>query len=276
MFWDDIKRELKRKYRKLPYWQRPEIWPLVFNDDRSYQRKWVENTMNHFTDSEQAKLKRRLYENNRFIATYNELCVAALVSKKLHLAYEEHIGQPTPDFTVRNSDGEIIMDSTTGKPMKFFIGVVAYQFLRHHVADKETARATGPVKAITHQPNEGIKFQGGQRMGEMERDSLIASGASGTLFDRFMISSDEYIDVFCYECKNNSSMSSLKSKVCQICGTAGSLVSVAEPRIYKVFMHMMNAVGLEIKETLKPVDEYQNEVFKINKSEAELSAKDIL
>ena len=175
-----------------------------------------------------------------------------------------------------HSDGEIIMDSTTGKPMKFFIGVVAYQFLRHHVADKETARATGPVKAITHQPNEGIKFQGGQRMGEMERDSLIASGASGTLFDRFMISSDEYIDVFCYECKNNSSMSSLKSKVCQICGTAGSLVSVAEPRIYKVFMHMMNAVGLEIKETLKPVDEYQNEVFKINKSEAELSAKDIL
>ena len=108
MFWDDIKRELKRKYRKLPYWQRPEIWPLVFNDDRSYQRKWVENTMNHFTDSEQAKLKRRLYENNRFIATYNELCVAAHVSKELHLTYEEHIGQPTPDFTVRNSDGEII------------------------------------------------------------------------------------------------------------------------------------------------------------------------
>lgn len=175
-----------------------------------------------------------------------------------------------------HSDGEIIMDSTTGKPMKFYIGVVAYQFLRHHVADKETARATGPVKAITHQPNEGIKFQGAQRMGEMERDALISSGAAGTLFDRFMLSSDEYIDVFCNECKNNSSMSSLKSKVCQICGTAGSLVSVSEPRIYKVFMHMMNAVGLEIKETLKPIDEYQNEIFKINKTEAELSAKDIL
>lgn len=168
-----------------------------------------------------------------------------------------------------HSDGEIIMDSTTAKPMKFFIGIVAYQFLRHHVADKETARATGPVKAITHQPNEGRKNRGGQRMGEMERDAILSSGAANTLFDRFMDASDGYEDIYCESCKNNSSISPLKGKVCIICGKAGTLVSVAEPRIYKVFHHQMNALGLEIKNTLRPIDDFQADISKSIKAEVE-------
>ena len=75
------------------------------------------------------------------------------------------------DEIMCHSDGEIIMDSTTGKPMKFSIGIVAYQFLRHHVADKETARASGSVRSITHQPEEGRSVGGGLRMGEMERST---------------------------------------------------------------------------------------------------------
>lgn len=178
------------------------------------------------------------------------------------------------DELMCHSDGEIIMDSTTGKPMKFYVGIVAYQFLRHHVADKETARATGSVKSITNQPNEGRKNRGGQRMGEMERDSLLSSGAAYTLFDRFMDASDGYEDVYCEYCRNNSAISSLKGKICAICGTAGSLVCVAEPRIYKVFHHQMNALGLEIASTVRPIDDFQADVSKAIKADVELLGLD--
>lgn len=180
------------------------------------------------------------------------------------------------DEIMCHSDGEVIMDSTNGKPMKFYIGIVAYQFLRHHVADKETARSTGAVKAITNQPIEGRKNGGGQRMGEMERDAILSSGAAYTLFDRFMDASDGYEDVYCEYCRNNSSISSLKGRVCAICGTAGSLVCVAEPRIYKVFCHQMNALGLDIASTVRPIDDFQVDISKAIKAEIELMEPDEL
>lgn len=156
-----------------------------------------------------------------------------------------------------HSDGEIIMDSTTGKPMKFFFGIVAYQFLKHHVEDKQTARDSGLCKPITHQPNEGRDKNGGQRLGEMERDAILSSGASGVLYDRFMKASDEYIDVYCSHCNNNSSLSNLKSKTCSICSKSGTLVTVSEPRIYKVFCHQMNTICLNIKHETKPVNDFE-------------------
>lgn len=174
------------------------------------------------------------------------------------------------DELLCHADGEIIMDSTTGKPMKFYIGIVAYQFLRHHVADKETARSTGSVKSITNQPNEGRKNRGGQRMGEMERDAILSSGAAHTLFDRFMEASDGYEDVYCENCRNNSSISPLKRKICVICGMAGTLVCVSEPRIYNVFHHQMNALGLEIASTVRPIDDFQADISKNIKAEVEL------
>jgi len=167
-----------------------------------------------------------------------------------------------------HSDGEIMMDQTTGMPFQAFIGIVAYQFLRHHVIDKETARATGPVKSITQQPNEGRKKNGGQRMGEMERDALLSSGASETLFDRFMVASDGYVDVFCYNCKNNSSMSNIERNVCHVCNIAGCLVRVDEPRIYSVFCLQMNAIGLNVLQTMVPEDDFEAETAQKMKEQA--------
>lgn len=163
-----------------------------------------------------------------------------------------------------HSDGEVIMDPSTGRPRQFYIGIVAYQFLKHHVVDKETARFRGTVKPITHQPEEGRHIRGGQRMGEMERDAIISVGASGVLFDRFMKCSDGYIGIYCFKCKNDSSVSNLNSKICQICGSSGSLTSVEEPRIYKVLRHQMAAIGLNILQTLKPVDDFDADKLRGN------------
>ena len=68
--------------------------------------------------------------------------------------------------------------------------------LKHMVKDKQNARATGPMVRLTHQPVHGRADEGGLRIGEMERDSLIGHGLAHFLNESMMERSDAYaIDV---------------------------------------------------------------------------------
>ncbi len=71
-----------------------------------------------------------------------------------------------------------------------YVGVVYYQRLRHMVNDKYQVRTTGPVVATTGQPIKGRKRGGGIRVGEMERDALLAHGTAFLLQDRLLNCSD--------------------------------------------------------------------------------------
>ncbi|KAF2760155.1 putative DNA-directed RNA polymerase I subunit beta, partial [Pseudovirgaria hyperparasitica] len=81
-----------------------------------------------------------------------------------------------------------------------YIGVVYYQRLRHMVNDKYQVRTTGPVVPTTGQPIKGRKKGGGIRVGEMERDALIAHGAAYLLQDRLMNCSDYQKAWCCRSC----------------------------------------------------------------------------
>ncbi len=88
---------------------------------------------------------------------------------------------------------ETLYNGQTGEMMEseIFMGPIYYQRLKHMVEDKINYRDTGPKKLLTHQPTQGRGDGGGLRIGEMERDVLVASGMSKFLTESMMERSDK-------------------------------------------------------------------------------------
>ncbi|KAK4533082.1 hypothetical protein CCYA_CCYA15G3939 [Cyanidiococcus yangmingshanensis] len=87
---------------------------------------------------------------------------------------------------------ETMYSGYTGEPfqVQIFVGIIAWQRLRHHIADKFQVRTEGIIHQTLRQPLRGRKRGGAIRLGEMERDALLASGAAYTLQDRLQNCSD--------------------------------------------------------------------------------------
>jgi DNA-directed RNA polymerase II subunit RPB2 len=94
---------------------------------------------------------------------------------------------------------EIMYDGMSGKQIEasVFIGPTYYMRLKHMVKDKINYRARGPNTNITRQPVEGRANDGGLRIGEMERDSLLSHGISSFLQESMMERSDKYEMAIC-------------------------------------------------------------------------------
>ena len=97
-------------------------------------------------------------------------------------------------YNFENQGNEVLYNGRTGKQLKvnIFIGPTYYQRLTHQVSDKYYSRDEGSKAALSHQPVGGRAAGGGLRIGEMERDAILAHGSSMFLKETMMERSDKY------------------------------------------------------------------------------------
>uniref|UniRef100_A0A914HEK2 DNA-directed RNA polymerase subunit beta n=1 Tax=Globodera rostochiensis TaxID=31243 RepID=A0A914HEK2_GLORO len=136
---------------------------------------------------------------------------------------------------------DMLTSGSTGQQMAAYVyfGPIYYQKLKHMVMDKMHARAKGPRAVLTRQPTEGRARDGGLRLGEMERDCLIAYGASMLLMERLMISSDQFSMDVCSECGLIG-----YSGWCQNCKSSDAMAKIKIPYACKLLFQELQGMNI--------------------------------
>uniref|UniRef100_A0A6C0J5I7 DNA-directed RNA polymerase n=1 Tax=viral metagenome TaxID=1070528 RepID=A0A6C0J5I7_9ZZZZ len=135
----------------------------------------------------------------------------------------------------------------TGRKMKaqIFIGPTYYVRLKHMTQDKVHSRSRGPRQALTRQPLEGRSRGGGLRVGEMEKDSMIAHGISQFLKERFMETSDMETFHVCDDCGLFVSKVIDKNYYhCKACNNSTRISQVNLPYACKVLFQELMSINV--------------------------------
>ena len=148
---------------------------------------------------------------------------------------------------------EIMYNGLTGEQLEMstFIGPVFYQRLKHMVNDKQHSRAIGPMVNLTRQPAEGRSRDGGFRVGEMERDVMLAHGASRFCRERLYDVSDKYSVYVCKKCGMMASFNDGKKKgldftihLCRTCGNKTDFARVEVPYAFKLMAQELQTINV--------------------------------
>ncbi|KAI6228988.1 DNA-directed RNA polymerase subunit beta [Aphelenchoides fujianensis] len=119
------------------------------------------------------------------------------------------------------------------------------------------------------QPVKGRKKGGGVRFGEMERDTMIAHGASFCLQDRLLFSSDLDYAKACARCCSIVSVTKLKPAIvkpaqkfseevvdrtqphCLLCGGCSEVFDVQVPRVFRFLTSELSSMGIQLRTNVK-------------------------
>jgi DNA-directed RNA polymerase II subunit RPB2 len=126
-----------------------------------------------------------------------------------------------------------------------FMGPCYYQRLKHMVDDKIHSRASGPLVMLTRQPAEGRARDGGLRFGEMERDCMIAHGASEFLKERMLEASDNFQSFICRGCGLLGIVNPTRGVYnCTACSSTTGFSQVRIPYAYKLFLQELESMNI--------------------------------
>jgi len=175
--------------------------------------------------------------------SFGDLDVKTIATELQKLGYESY-------------GNEIMYDGLTGEQFdtSIFIGPVFYQRLKHMVNDKQHSRSIGPMVNLTRQPAEGRSRDGGFRIGEMERDVMLAHGMSRFCRERLYDVSDKYSVHVCKKCGmiaqyNDGAANNMMSKFsftvhkCSMCDNTTDFSYVEIPYAFKLMAHELQTIN---------------------------------
>ena len=161
---------------------------------------------------------------------------------------EEKLREELKSMGFRENGVETFYNGITGELLeaKIFVGNMYYLKLKHLVANKIHSRARGPIQLLTRQPTEGRAKEGGLRLGEMEKDTFVAHGASLLLKERF--DSDKTIVPVCESCGTIAIKDDYKGKsYCPICGENVEINDVEISYAFKLILDEFKSLGIYTK-----------------------------
>nr|GEV33554.1 DNA-directed RNA polymerases IV and V subunit 2-like [Tanacetum cinerariifolium] len=152
---------------------------------------------------------------------------------------------------------ERVYDGRTGEKVEslVFMGPTFYQKLVHMSEDKVKFRNIGPVHPLTRQPVADRKRFGGVKFGEMERDCIIAHGATANLFERLYTLCDASHMHICRKCKNMASViqrsvprgPKIRGPYCRFCESVEDVVKVNVPYGAKLIWQELFSMGISME-----------------------------
>jgi DNA-directed RNA polymerase II subunit RPB2 len=109
------------------------------------------------------------------------------------------IGSLLKEYGCHSSGNELLYNGMTGEQIEseIYMGPTYYTRLKHMVQDKINYRAGGPRVSLTRQTNHGRSKDGGLKIGDMERDSIVSHGMSAFMCDSMMKRGDAYRMAIC-------------------------------------------------------------------------------
>jgi len=151
---------------------------------------------------------------------------------------EEDLRKELLSLGFREDGTEKMYNGITGEELNvnIFIGNIYYLKLRHMVANKLHARASGRIQLLTRQPIEGRSKGGGLRLGEMEKDCFVAHGASLLLKERF--DSDRTVLYICENCGMLAVVDRHKNK--RFCPKCGNNVEISALELSYAFKLLLD------------------------------------
>lgn len=158
---------------------------------------------------------------------------------------EEKLRKELLAMGFRDNGTERMYNGITGEEFKvnIYIGDMYYMKLKHMVANKLHARASGRIQLLTRQPIEGRSKGGGLRLGEMEKDCFVAHGTSLLLKERF--DSDKTILHVCESCGMFAVHDPMRKRsFCPKCGSNTQISAVELSYAFKLLLDELKALGV--------------------------------
>jgi len=165
---------------------------------------------------------------------------------------EEKLRQEMLELGFSEDGTEILYNGETGEQYKarIFIGETYYLKLKHLVANRIQSRARGPIQLLTRQPTEGRAKEGGLRLGEMEKDTFVAHGASLLLKERF--DSDKTVVPICENCGTLAVYNEFKKRsYCPLCGDNVEVNNIEISYAFKLMLDEFRSLGIYPRLELK-------------------------